>query len=329
MRTLRIPSALAAALVLAGCGSSGSSTGPNDPGTQTGRAGIYVTNADNSVAVFNLTASGDVAPSRRIAGAATGLSLPIGIAVDSKGSVYVANRTGGRITVYGATDSGNVAPTRQLTDTAMLSPQGLVVGPSDDIFAVTCPNCGSAAGGATGMYHFPNGASAIDYFLRGANTGMTTPIGVGRDASGNVYIGNAFGGSVNVYAPGASGNSLPIRSFNPGASFNVQSLTVAGNTIALGAPGTGVLFYPTTASASAPPASTFAAGASLPLAYPGGVYVDTSVPQPVVYLVDYAGNAIYVIQTSGAAPNLLLQSVTTIKGANTRLSQPLSLTVVR
>lgn len=49
-------------------------------------AGIYVSNQDNSLAVFALDATGNAAPLRRIAGPSTGLSLPLGIALDSRGN---------------------------------------------------------------------------------------------------------------------------------------------------------------------------------------------------------------------------------------------------
>jgi hypothetical protein len=321
---MRRTSFVFAAVFLAACG--GKKT-PTDPGTQVVAAGIYVTTATNTVVVFPLNATGNVAPTRKIAGASTGLSLPIGVGLDSKGSLYVANRTGSRITVYPLGANGDVAPTRSLTDTAMKSPQGLYIAPNDAVFAVTCPSCGSAAGGATGMFHFSNGSNAIDYVIRGANTALTVPVGVGVDGTNNVYIGNAFGGSVNVYAPGAQGNTLPIRSFNPGSSQNVQSMQLSGNTITLSSPGAGILTYLNTAAAASPPASTIPSSATLPISYPGGVYLDTSVAQPVLYIVDYLGNAVYVAQTAGSAPNLTVTSVVTIKGALTGLTSPLGITV--
>ena len=58
------------------------------------------------------------------------------------------------------------------------------------------------------------------------------------------------------------------------------------------------------------------------------MFLDTSVPQPVIYLVDYGAGAIYVIQTAGTAPNLTVRSVETIKGALTGLNSPLGITVV-
>lgn len=326
MRVLLL--ALSAALLTACGGGSKDSTTPIDPGTQVVKAGIYVTTANNTVRVFPLTATGNVAPSRIIAGTNTGLSLPIGIGLDSKGSIYVANRTGSTITVYPIGANGNIAPTRSLTDTAMKSPQALIVDRNDAVFAVSCPNCGSAAGGATGLFHFPNGANAIDYFIRGANTAMSVPAGVGLDGSLNVFVANAFGGTVNVYAPGASGNTLPIRSFNPGASQNIQAMFVSSNTITLTSPTQGILTYLNSSGSGAIPSATIPRTATLPISYPGGVFLDTSVPQPVLYIVDYSGNAIYVAQTAGTAPNLSVTTVATISGAATGLSAPLGITVV-
>jgi hypothetical protein len=322
---MRVALLAVSAVVLSACGSSKTPTGP---GTQVDKSGIYVTLAGNKVVVFPLTASGNVAPSRTITGAATGLSLPIGMAMDSKGSLYVANRTGSKVTVYPIGADGNVAPTRSLVDTAMKSPQALVIDRADGVFVATCPNCGSSSGGATGMFHFANGSNAVDYFLRGANTGMTVPNGIGLDATSNIYIGNAFGGTVSVYAPGASGNSLPIRSFNPGASYNVQSTFVTPNTILIGAPGAGIVSYINTATTGTLPAATLAKTASFPLSYPGGVFLDVSVPQPVLYVVDYSGNAVYVCQTTGTAPAIGLGTCATISGTATGLSLPLGILVV-
>ena len=327
---MRFPSFVVAAAFLAGCGSDSTTapTPPTPPKPQVTKAGIYVTTVGNAVLVFPLTATGNVAPSRKISGPATGLSLPIGLGVDSKGSLYVANRTGSRITVYPLGADGDAAPTRSLTDAAMKSPQGLFIGANDAVFAIACPNCGSAAGGATGMWHFANGSDVSDYSLQGANTGLTVPNGVGVDGTNNIYIGNAFGGTVNVYAPGSQGNSLPIRSFNPGSSQNVQSMQLSGNTITLSSPGAGILTYLNTASSASPPASTIPSSAALPISYPGGVYLDVSVPQPVLYLVDYGAGAVYIAQTAGSAPNLTVTSVATIKGALTGLSSPLGIAVV-
>jgi hypothetical protein len=341
------------ALALAACGGGG---GDSAPATSTAPApvvtapvvttpvvttpvsngsvppGIYVTNQSNSVTVYALDASGNAAPTRTLSGASTGLNLPIGIATDHQGNLYVANRVGGTVGVFPANASGNVAPTRSITSAGMGSPQALAVGTGDDLYVATCPNCGSGNGGTTGVFHFAVNATSSDYSLAGANTGFTVPMGVALDASKNVYVGNAFGGNVAVFAPGASGNSLPIRSFTLNVSGNAQSMSLGANSganaIAIGMPGSGVQLYDTTASGAANPVATLAPSSSFPLSYPAGVFFDNSVSPPVVYVNDYSASAIYVIQTAGSAPNLTIASVKTIAGAATGLANPLGITVV-
>ena len=321
--------------ILSACGGGGSdSTTITSPTSNPSAApGIYVTNANNTVTVFALDASGNAAPVRTLGGTNTGLSLPIGIAADKQGNVYVANRLGSRVTVYPSTANGDVAPTRSITATGMGSPEGLAVGITDDLFVSTCPNCGSGAGGSTGVWHFNNGSSVSDYQIAGANTGMTVPGIIALDSSRNLIVANSFGGNVAVFAPGASGNTLPIRSFTSPAGANVQGMSVGpnsgNNAIALAVPGRGVELYTSTAGSGALPAATLAPSATLPINYPGGVFFDNSVTPPIVYLVDYGGSAVYVIQTAGITPNLVVASVKTITGAATKLSSPLGLTVVR
>jgi 6-phosphogluconolactonase (cycloisomerase 2 family) len=344
-RTLSLPLAFAplavalATLVACGGGDSTATPAPVTPTTPTtptsnGSAapGIYVTNANNSVTVFALDASGNAAPQRTLSGASTGLSLPIGIGVDHQGNLYVANRTGGTVNVYPSTASGNVAPTRSLVNAAMGSPQAIAIGAADDVYVVTCPNCGAGNGGDTGVFHFATNSSSSDYQLEGDNTGFTVPNGLGLDQSKNLYVGNAFGGNVAVFAPGASGNSLPIRSFTLNQNGNAQSTHVGtnsgANAIAVGMPGSGVQLYDTTASGAVNPAATLAPSADFPLSYPSEVYFDNSVTPPVVYVNDYGASAVYVIQTAGTAPNLTVASVRTIQGAATGLSAPLGITVV-
>lgn len=323
---------------LAACGGNGDPAPavvpPVTTPTSNGSAvpGIYVTNQNNSVTVFALDATGNVAPVRTLSGAATGLSLPIGIGVDHQGNLYVANRTGGSVNVWPATATGNVAPTRSITSPGMGSPQALALGAGDDLYVATCPNCGSANGGDTGVFHFAVDASASDFTLAGANTGFTVPAGVQLDKDKNVYVANAFGGDVAVFAPGASGNSLPVRSFTMTVGGNAQSMSLGANSganaLAVGMPGRGIQLYDTTASGPATPAATLAPTADFALSYPAGVVFDNSVTPPVVYVNDYAASAIYVIQTTGTAPNLGIASVRTISGAATGLDRPLGIAVV-
>ena len=305
---------------------------PQDAGSGTPAAGIYVTEVGNSVLVFPLTASGNTPPMRTLSGPATGLSLPIGIANDSQGNLYVANREGSTVTVYPAMASGNTAPVRTLTATGMSSPQGLAVAVGDDVYVSTCPGCGESAGGETAIFHFPAQATASDFSIFGEDTDLFYPgsIALGDntpDVGQVLYVANAFGDDVVSFNPGASGDAVPFARFNPlDEEANIQSMAYGGSTLFIGLPGTGVGLFPTNSTGNPNPSSSL-----LPSGfdYPGGVAVDTSVTPPVVYLVDYGGNAIYILHTAGTLPNLTIASITTISGASTGLDGPLDILVVK
>ena len=77
---------------------------------------VYIANfGADSITEFAANASGSVAPIRTIAGAATTIVFPIGIAVDVNGNIFLAERTG-KFLVFGPSQTGNVAPMRTLTD---------------------------------------------------------------------------------------------------------------------------------------------------------------------------------------------------------------------
>ena len=154
----------------------------------------------NEIAIF--TPSGGGFTAQTIIGESTGLSGPIGVAVDSSGRVYVANCGNGTITVYAAGATGNASPlsTRGdfpcITDLEFDASQNLYVTlPGDDTVEVYGPG--------------PNGA-----FLRlihGTDTQLNSPRPIAFDSAGNMYIGNNNDGKILVYAPGASGDAIPIR----------------------------------------------------------------------------------------------------------------------
>src|SRR4051812_3491178 len=50
--------------------------------------------------------------------------------------------------------------------------------------------------------------------IHGPSTQLNSPTGVALDNSRNLYVGNAVGASITVYAPDASGDAAPIRIIN-------------------------------------------------------------------------------------------------------------------
>jgi hypothetical protein len=317
-------------LVVAACGEEQTFTdaAPAGDGGSLSGPGIYVTNSTGVITVFALDATGDTAPIRELGGASTGLSLPIGIAVDRLDNLYVANRTGGNVTVYRSHDDGDVAPARTLTAPGMLSPEGLAVDAADGLFVATCPGCGTSAGGISGVFHFPAGAAAPDTTVTGAATELTDPSSITVAASGEVVVGNSFGGTIATFAAAADGDAAPLRSFTPTAS-NLQAIARGATHLAVTTPGVALELYDLSASGPSGPAGTLATSAILPVEYPGGVFVDTSATPPTVYLVDFGADAVHVITTAGTEPALTVAGVRTIRGAATHLGGPLHVTIAR
>jgi DNA-binding beta-propeller fold protein YncE len=88
------------------------------------RGELYVANdIGNSILVFNVTDSGDVAPKRVIKGPATNLANPTGVWVDGRNNeVWAANFMNHSATVYALGSSGDVAPLRTIRSAPQKEP---------------------------------------------------------------------------------------------------------------------------------------------------------------------------------------------------------------
>ncbi len=89
-----------------------------------------------SVFVYAAGSKGNVAPIATISGSDTGLETPIGIALDSSGKIYVANRDAKSWLVYAAGSNGNVAPNATISgsSTKLDLPYGIAVDSSGKIY---------------------------------------------------------------------------------------------------------------------------------------------------------------------------------------------------
>jgi len=162
---------------------------------------IYVANSDGgpsgvgSITVYAAGANGDVSPIAAITGDVlgdnnAGLSGPQSIAVDSSGTIYVANEsvigggTKGSVTIYPAGSNGNVTPSATIAgdNTFVDIPSGVAVDAHGNIYVSNPEN---------DLTDFP--AGVITVFAPGSNGNVAPIATVGGDTSElNLPIGIAI-----------------------------------------------------------------------------------------------------------------------------------------
>lgn len=183
----------------------------------------YVSNTGlSTITVHSPTASGNAVPTRTIAGPLTGLSFPVGVDVDSAGFVYVASYGNNSIRVFAPGATGNVAPVRVISGPAseLVSPTDLELAPDGSIVTA---QLGTDA--VTVHRGTAGGAAAPVRTIQGSNTQLLDPYSLAISSSGELYVGSFSGaGTVNVFAPGVTGNSPPIRRL-VGATSDFTSVT--------------------------------------------------------------------------------------------------------
>ena len=140
-----------------------------------------------------------------IAGSNTGLSAPVGVAIDTNSNVYVANSGNASVTVY-ALPSPTTAPSPTATPAPTPTPS---VSPSPT----------------------PTPTPASDILtpsttIAGGSTGLVTPMGAALDSKGNLYVtdvGNGSGSAPKILvfnAPFAAG----LQNLAPSATITSSAL---------------------------------------------------------------------------------------------------------
>ena len=191
--------------------------------TTTTSSGATTESAGQSeILVFAAGANGDVKPLRKITGSATRMDSANGLAVDTRGNLYVANSGGQangkdqdmRVMVFVPGASGNVAPIRTIEGpaTGLDTSSFLGFDAAGDLYVA---NLGESTG-VTTVTVYPPGANGD---ARPIRTFRGPPIhGAGNignalavDAAGDVYMTDFSGSGISIYGAGARGNSPATR----------------------------------------------------------------------------------------------------------------------
>lgn len=194
--------------------------GPRGIAVDMARNQLYVANhGDNSILVFNnvRTLTGDIAPGRTIAGAATTLSGPSALFFDLfNDRLYVVNSTDNSILVFdnASTADGDVPPGRTLKGVATLlnAPSGVFVDITRNKMYVI--NDGSNSVLVFDAAATASGNAAPDRTISGANTTLNGPSGGALDVfQDRLYVANAGADSILVFnaISTISGNKAPDR----------------------------------------------------------------------------------------------------------------------
>jgi DNA-binding beta-propeller fold protein YncE len=292
---------------------------------------IFVTNSNsNSVTVYALTASGNVAPLRILVGNATGLGNPSGIAVDTvNDELLVVNKAlPHSVTVYPRTASGNVAPLRTLTGalTNLNDPRGVAVDTVNNEFAVA-----NRAGNSVTVY--ARTASGDVAPLRTLQTtGFSNPWGLLIDTVNNEIAVANNGNLLSVYPRTGNGNIAPLRTISgSNTGFNNGPIGIALDAVndeyLVSNPFYGpnfepvLLFFARTASGNVNPLRVIG-GPNSGLLSPNGLAVDPA--QNEVFVPNSGANSVTVYNRLLAGAVTPLRSII---GANTQLNNPQFLVV--
>ncbi|HUO05957.1 MAG TPA: SBBP repeat-containing protein [Candidatus Binataceae bacterium] len=251
---------------------------------------IYVANAhggptrNGSVTKYPAGTVANVAPVATIAGSATKLNMPFGVAVDSSGKLYVTNEVAaGSVNVYSAAANGNVAPATTIAgpNTGLAYPNGIAVDSAGSIYVA---NYGLLVTGASSsnritMYQAGASGNATPFAtISGPSTGLVAPYGIAVDSSGNIYVTNAgVAGAVEVFAAGSTGNTAPIATIGGAATGLTSPWSIAldsdANIYVANETGFGITMYPAGSNGNVTPAAVI-----------GGPLTEISAPQGIAIM---------------------------------------------
>ena len=114
----------------------------------------------------------------------TGINLPVNVAVDLHGMLYVANNGNSTVTEY---PFGATSPSVTLSGGQLVYPNGIAVDNKGTVYVTS-----GATAGSCYVLVYPKGASTPSEQI----DGFDLPVGLAIDKSGNLYVGDALQNAV-------------------------------------------------------------------------------------------------------------------------------------
>lgn len=200
----------------------------------------------------------------------SGLSVPLGIAVDAAGNVYIADSANGRV-LKETLSSGSF--TQSVVASGLNNPYGVAVDGAGNVYIADTNN----------NRVLEETPSASGYTQSIAVTGLNAPRGLAVDASGDVYIADTANNRVLKETPSAG--SYTQSTVVSGTSYTPLAVSVdaSGDVYILG--DQSLILKETLSSGSYTESTVSATG----LVAPAGIAVDAS---GNVYVTDYNANVV-------------------------------------
>jgi len=216
--------------------------------------------APSQIQLFSTGNSGPSLPYLVIAGAATGLNVPSGVAFDKNDAIWVTNLQGASVEKFvvptpSPTPSGSPSPTPTATPTPTPtpSPTATPVGPTPTPVPTAVPT------------YFTNLAPTTT--IAGANTQLINPTGIFIDPNGVIYVSDSGRKAVLVFAASATGNVAPTSQISGALTGFVTPTDVKLDTsgkIYVADSGAGKIFvFAAGASGNVAPVTTYTAPGTL------------------------------------------------------------------
>jgi len=114
----------------------------------------------------------------------TGINVPVNVAVDLRGTLFVANNGNSTVTEY---PFGKTSPSVTLSGAPLVFPNGIAVDNNDTVYVTS-----GATAGSCYVLVYPKGASTPSEQING----FDLPVGLAVDKSGNLYVGDALQNAV-------------------------------------------------------------------------------------------------------------------------------------